>query len=104
MILGNQIEVVFAERNQQPAYWQRIAINVLIDVYDPAASAIPNTITGTCSSDYEDQIIGIDIQSSTDFRCYRNIVNDCYRASGQRVTPGATLFAMTSTTVPGDLD
>jgi len=59
--------------------------NVLIDVYDPAASAIPNTITGTCSSDCEDQIIGIDIKSSTDFRCYRNIVNDCYpgiRAEG----------------------
>ena len=86
MILGNQIEVVFAGATEPATgILAENCSNVLIDVYDPAASAIPNTITGTCSSDCEDQIIGIDIQSSTDFRCYRNIVNDCYpgiRAEG----------------------
>ena len=79
MILGNQIEVVFAGTTEPATgILAENCSNVLIDVYDPAASAIPNTITGICSSDCEDQIIGIDIQSSTDFRCYRNIVNDCY--------------------------
>jgi hypothetical protein len=59
--------------------------NVLIDLYDPSGAAVPNTITGTCNSGCNDTLIGIDLQSSTDFRCYRNIVNDCYpgiRAEG----------------------
>jgi hypothetical protein len=86
VIRGNTIAVTFPG-GMEPAsgILTENCSNVLIDLYDPSGAAIPNQITGTCTSGCDDQIIGINIQSCTDFRCYRNIVNDYYpgiRAEG----------------------
>lgn len=85
-IRGNDISVTY-NGGTEPS--QGVLANncpdVLIDVFDPTGSPIPNTITGVCSSGCEDQIIGINIQDCQDFRCYRNYVEDCYpgiRAEG----------------------
>ncbi|MFN0275227.1 MAG: T9SS type A sorting domain-containing protein [Chitinophagales bacterium] len=53
------------------------AINCFDVLIDRFSTTVLNTVTGSCTGSCEDNLIGIDIDNSQMFRCYRNTVNNC---------------------------